>query len=54
MPYKEKAERFQIDLPERPEPAESDADESEWLFDSSRSYEDQLERYRSYKEGSNE
>ncbi len=49
----EKAGEFKIDLPERSQAVEADVDESGWLFDSSRSYEDQLERYRSYKEGSN-
>ena len=29
----EKAEQFQVDLPDCPEAAEADADESEWLFD---------------------
>ena len=45
----EKAEQFQVDLPDRPEAAEADADESEWLFDSNREYLDQIECYRKYK-----
>ena len=36
-------------LPERPEAVEALADESAWLFDSQRSYLDQLASYRRYR-----
>jgi hypothetical protein len=41
----QKSDDFDPELPERPEPAITDADESAWLFDSSRSYLDQLGYY---------
>jgi hypothetical protein len=44
-----KAEQFQIDLPDRPEPAEADVDEFDWLFDSDRKYMEQIDCYRAYK-----
>jgi hypothetical protein len=50
----DKAAEFHVDLPERPEAAESDADESGWLFDSSRPYLEQIEAYCKYKGTSEE
>jgi hypothetical protein len=38
------------ELPERPEPAITGADDSAWLFDSSRSYMDQMAFYRKQKQ----
>jgi hypothetical protein len=49
----EKAGEFEITLPGRPQAVEADVDESAWLFDSSRSYLDQLDCYRRYKGTSN-
>jgi hypothetical protein len=49
----EKAGEFDITLPDRPQAVEADVDESEWLFDSSRSYLDQLECYCRHKGTSN-
>ena len=45
----EKADSFEVDLPDRQEPAEADVDESAWLFDSGRDYLTQLEHYTRYK-----
>ena len=40
-----------VDLPDRPEPDTDPSDESDWLFDSSRSYAEQLKHYRIHKNG---
>lgn len=51
----DKANAFEHDLPERPEP-ETDADDWDdpaWLFDSNREYMDQLEVYKARKAGQN-
>jgi hypothetical protein len=40
---------FEAGLPVRPEAAGADVDESDWLYDSRRSYLDQNEAYRRYK-----
>ena len=40
-----------VELPERPGPERDDADESEWLFASSRDYEEQLGIYQARKRG---
>jgi hypothetical protein len=45
----EKARQFEIDLPDRPEVAEADVDESAWPLDSGRWYMDQLDFYRRHK-----
>jgi hypothetical protein len=45
----EKAGQFHVDLPDRPEPARADVDESGWLFDSNRGYMEQMSCYRAYK-----
>jgi len=45
-----KADEFTVDLPPRPEPAEADADESDWLFDSNREYLEQIAVYKRHKE----
>jgi hypothetical protein len=45
-----KADEFSVDLPPRPEPAEADADESDWLFDSNREYLEQIAVYKRHKE----
>jgi hypothetical protein len=45
-----KADEFTVDLPARPEPAESEADEAAWLFDSNRDYDAQIDYYRRHKE----
>jgi hypothetical protein len=45
-----KADDFDPELPERPEPAVTDADDSGWLFDSERPYMDQLAFYRRQKQ----
>jgi hypothetical protein len=47
---RQKAVEFKPELPERPEPAVTEADESAWLFDTSRSYMDQLAFYRRQKQ----
>ena len=44
----ENANRFDPDLPARPAQALSDQDESDWLFDSSREYLDQLSHYKAH------
>jgi hypothetical protein len=49
-----KADGFQVDLPERPEADQADADESGWLFDNGRSYLDQLQHYKAHKTGTHE
>lgn len=49
---REKAEVFEPELPERPEPEiEGDDPDTTWLFDSSRDYMDQLEIYKARKRG---
>jgi hypothetical protein len=42
---------FDVDLPERPEPDVDPPDESDWLYDASRSYLEQLPYYRAHKHG---
>ena len=49
----QKAREFEMTLPDRPEAVAADVDESAWLFDSSRSYLDQLACYRRHKGTSN-
>jgi hypothetical protein len=46
----DKQVEFSANVPARPKPAESDADESDWLFDSNRDYEEQIEYYHRHKE----
>jgi hypothetical protein len=50
----EKIAEFQVELPKRPEAAESDANESEWLYDSSRPYLEQIDSYRRHKGAADE
>ncbi len=47
----EKAATFEPDLPDRPEPAEAEADESAWLFSSERGYMEQIGHYQRHKNG---
>jgi hypothetical protein len=47
--FEEKLQNFSIVLPERPEADVADGDENDWVFDSSRSYLDQIECYRRHK-----
>jgi hypothetical protein len=42
---------FEVDLPERPEPEVSPGDESDWLFDSARTYLAQLAAYKARRNG---
>jgi hypothetical protein len=46
---RKKAVEFEVDLPQRPEAAQADADESGWRFDGIRPYLEQIECYRRYK-----
>ena len=38
-------------MPDRPDPEIDPADESDWLYDSSRAYMEQLDCYKRHKEG---
>jgi hypothetical protein len=44
-------ERFDVDLPERPEPETEPVDEDEWLYASDRGYFTQLDMYKARKNG---
>lgn len=46
-----KQDEFTLELPERPQPATDEPDESGWLFDAGRDYLDQLEIYQARKAG---
>jgi hypothetical protein len=46
-------EERDIELPERPEADQADVDESKWLFDSERTYVEQVRHYQQHKHGSN-
>jgi hypothetical protein len=46
----EAADTVTASLPDRPEDTTADVDESDWLFDSSRSYEAQLAHYKAHKQ----
>jgi hypothetical protein len=52
--YREAGERFEPDLPDRPEPEVLDDDGVPWLFDSDRDYLTQLSAYKSRRDGDGE
>jgi hypothetical protein len=47
--FDEKSQNFMIELPGRPEAEIADADESDWIFDSSRDYLHQIAAYKRHK-----
>jgi hypothetical protein len=49
-----KGTSLEVDLPDRPEAVTADVDESEWLFDSSREYMEQIKHYHRHKTGEKE
>jgi len=51
LQVEEAADDLMVDLPDRPEAEINPPDESDWLFDSTRSYGDQLHYYRAHKNG---